>query len=61
MTLNPPRKVRAALYVLTAVGTPVVVYLQAKGVIGDLEFILWSAEVTVVNTLAALNTAPAEA
>lgn len=56
MNLNPPRRVRAALYVLTAVGTPVVVYLQAKGLIGDLELILWSAEVTVVNGLAALNT-----
>lgn len=58
MTLNPPRRVRAALYLLTALGTPVVVYLQAKGVIGDLELILWSAEVTVVNGIAALNTQP---
>lgn len=56
MPLNPPRRVRAFLYVLTAVGTPVAVYLQAKGIIGDLEFVLWGAEVTVVNTLAALNT-----
>lgn len=56
MRLNPPRRVRALLYVATAIGTPVVVYLQAKGIIGDLEFILWSAEVTVVNGLAALNT-----
>lgn len=60
MTLNPPRRVRAALYVLTAVGTPVAVYLQAKGIIGDLEFILWGAEVTVVNTLAVLNTGPSD-
>jgi hypothetical protein len=60
MNLNPPRRVRAALYVLTAVGTPVAVYLQAKGIIGDLEFILWGAEVTVVNALAALNTTPTE-
>ena len=60
MSLNPSRRIRAALYVLTAVGTPVVVYLQAKGYIGDLELILWSAEVTVVNGIAALNTAPTE-
>lgn len=60
MTLNPPRRVRAALYVLTAVGTPVVVYLQAKGIVGDLELVLWGAEVTVVNGLAALNTSPSE-
>lgn len=56
MNLNPSRRVRAALYVLNAIGTPVVVYLQAKGVIGDLEMILWGAEATVVSGIAALNT-----
>lgn len=59
MNLNPPRRVRAALYVLTAVGTPVVAYLNVKGVLGDPELVLWAAEVTVVNGLAALNTTPA--
>ena len=58
MKLNPSRRVRAALYLVTALGTPVVVYLQAKGILGDLELILWSAEVTVVNGIAALNTQP---
>lgn len=58
MTLNPPRRVRAALYVLTAVGTPVVAYLNVKGILGDPEMVLWAAEVTVVNGLAALNTPP---
>ena len=56
MTLNPSRRVRAILYVATLVGTPVVVYLQAKGVIGDLELTLWGAEVTAVSAMAALNT-----
>lgn len=55
MSLNPPSRVRAALYILTAVGTPLVAYLLAKGVISSLEVGLWSAEVTVVNTVAALN------
>lgn len=59
MTLNPPRKVRAALYILTAVGTPIAAYLKFKGYIGDEELALWGAEVTVVNAMAALNTAPA--
>ncbi|GAB3776814.1 hypothetical protein FB382_004340 [Nocardioides ginsengisegetis] len=58
MNLNPPRSVRAALYLLTALGTPVALYLQAKGYIGDLELALWGAEVTVVNGIAALNTKP---
>ena len=58
MTLNPSRKVRIGVYLFTAVGTPIAVYLQAKGYIGDLEFILWSAEVTVASGLAALNATP---
>lgn len=56
MPLNPPRRVRAALYVLTAIGTPVVAYLNAKGYIGSLEVGLWSAEVAAASGLAALNT-----
>ena len=55
MTINPPRRVRVLLYLLTVIGTPLVAYLNAKGVIGDLEVILWSAEVAVVGGLAALN------
>lgn len=55
MSLNPPYKVRAVLYILTALGTPLVAYLSAKGLIGNLEVALWSAEVTVVNIMASLN------
>ena len=55
MSFNPPKSVRALLYILTALGTPVVAYLQAKHHIGMLEVGLWSAEVAVVNVLAALN------
>ena len=58
MTFNVPYKVRAALYVLTAVGTPIIAYLFAKDIIGELETVLWSAEVTVVAALAAFNTTP---
>ena len=58
MTLNVPYKMRAGLYVFTALGTPVMAYLLARGFIGELELGLWSAEVTVVTTLAALNTTP---
>ena len=31
LNINPSPGVRKALYALTAIGTPVVVYLQAKG------------------------------
>ncbi len=56
MNLNPPRRVRAALYIITALGTPLAAYLKVKGYVGDEELALWAAEVTVVNGLAALNT-----
>jgi hypothetical protein len=59
MTLNPPRKVRAAIYVANLIGTPVVAYLLAKGYIGNLELSLWGAEATAAFALAGLNT-PAE-
>lgn len=55
MNLNPPPKVRAALYILTALGTPVVFYLKAKGIIGDLELNLWGAEITAIGIMAGLN------
>lgn len=53
--MNPSPKVRAVLYVVTALGTPVVAYLFNKGRIGELEVALWTAEVAVINTMAALN------
>lgn len=55
MTFNLPYKVRAALYVFTGLASPVVTYLLAKGVIGELEMALWAAEVTAVSALAAAN------
>lgn len=60
MKVNPSRPVRVALYVLTAVGTPVVAYLKVKGIIDDPAVALWSGEVAVVNTLAALNVGSAD-
>lgn len=55
MQFNPSYKVRAALYMLTALGTPIVAYLFARHTIGVLEVQLWSAEVAVVSAMAALN------
>ena len=58
MKLNPSSKVRVALYIVTALGTPVVAYLLAKGLIGVLEVTLWSAEVTAVAAMAGFNVTP---
>lgn len=55
MTLNVPSKVRAALYIITAIGTPIVAYLLSKGLIGTLEVSLWAAEVTAISALAGFN------
>lgn len=60
MTVNLPYRVRLALYIITALGTPLVGYLFAKDIIGELEVTLWTAEVTVVSLLAAFNTAPSQ-
>ena len=55
-SINIPARVRFGLYVLTAVGTAVVAYLFAKGLIGEAESGLWAALVTFINGLAAANT-----
>lgn len=54
-TINIPAKVRFLIYLLTAIGTPVVGYLKVKGYIGDHEVNLWFGEVTVVAALAGFN------
>jgi len=55
MTLNPPPKVRATIYAVTALGTPLIAYLLVKGIVGEAEVALWSAEVTVAAAMAGLN------
>lgn len=60
MKINIPASVRIALYVLTLLGAPVVVYLRARGIIGDLELALWGAEVSAVSALAAFHVPPGD-
>lgn len=55
MTVNLPKWVRALVYALNVLGTPVVVYARAKDWIGDLELALWGAEVAAGFTLAGLS------
>ena len=58
MKINISAEVRQALYIVTALGTPVMVYLLDKAIIGELEMALWSAIVLAVNSLAAIKTTP---
>lgn len=59
-TINLPPKLRIALYALIALGSPVMVYLDARHIIGQLEMNLWLAEAAVVSTMAALNVSKKE-
>lgn len=56
MTINPPRRVRALIYVANVLGAPFVAYAFAKGWVGELEVSLFSAEVSAAFLLAGLNT-----
>ncbi len=55
MKFNIPYKVRAIIYMATAVGSPIMAYLLSKGVIGELEVTFWLAEVAAVSAMAGLN------
>ncbi len=52
---NPTPQVRQAAYVLTAIASPVVAYLNQQGVINQFWFGLFSVVVTAVAGLAAYN------
>lgn len=58
MNINLPYKVRAALYIITVIGTPIVAVLVSQQVVGDLWAQLWAAFVTGVGALAAINVTP---
>lgn len=53
--MNLPSNVRAALYVITAIGSPLVAYLGQQGVIGTFWVGLWAVVVTAVASLARIN------
>ncbi len=56
MKLNPPSKIRALLYVITALGTPLMGVMTEQKFLPMWAMTLWTAEVAAVGALAALNT-----
>jgi hypothetical protein len=50
-----PGWLRFLIYAVNVLGSPVVAYLLAKGVIGATEVALWSGEVAAAFLLAGLN------
>lgn len=61
MKINIPFRYRVGIYLANVLGTPVVVYLRAKGIIGDLELTLWGAEIAAAFVVAGLNASTADA
>ena len=61
MNLNPPRRVRAALYLSATFATPTVTYLAATNRIGDALTVLLVAYIALVMGLATANTATPDA
>lgn len=59
-SINPSSRVRKALYIITAVGSPIVAYVALKGYVGEAEVALWTALVSVVSALAGFNVTPDE-
>lgn len=55
MKVNLPDRVRALLYVITALGTPIVGVLTEQSILPTWVMTLWTAEVAAVSAMAALN------
>jgi hypothetical protein len=55
MQLNFPPKVRQAIYIVTTVATPTLVYLNSQTVLSDFWLGLYSVVASAVTVLAALN------
>lgn len=56
MNLNPPRRVRAVLYLSATFGTPTVTYFAATDRISDALTVLLTAYIALVMGLATANT-----
>lgn len=59
-SINPSSRVRKALYIITAIGSPIIAYVALKGYVGEAEVALWTALVSVVSALAGFNVSPDE-
>lgn len=55
MRVNLPSNVRAIIYVITALGTPLMGVLTEQNFLPGWAMTLWTAEVAAVTAMAALN------
>jgi hypothetical protein len=56
MDINLPKNVRAAIYIITGIGSLIITYLAATGGITLEQVALWTGFTTFVGGLAKLNT-----
>jgi hypothetical protein len=56
MPLNPPRPVRAVLYLIATLATPTVLWASSTGRIDDALTILLGSYIAIVSALATANT-----
>lgn len=57
MNLNPPRRVRAVLYLLATFATPTVLWASTEGYLNAATTVLAGSYIAIVSGLAAANTA----
>lgn len=55
MQLNPPAKVRVAIYVIIVMGTAVLVPLNVAHIVSDLVMSIWTSVSGAASLLAAVN------
>lgn len=60
MKLNIPRNIRAAIYIITVMGTAVIVPLEAAQVIPTIVLTVWASVAGAASGLAALNITPTD-
>ena len=57
MNLNPPRRVRAVLYLVATFAAPTVLWASSEGHLSDPLTVLFGAYIAIVTGLATANTA----
>lgn len=55
MRINLPDRARAILYIITAIGTPIMGVLTEQKFLPGWAMTLWTAEVAVITAMAAFN------
>ncbi len=58
MKLNPPYRIRITIYVITVIGTAVLVPLHQSGLLPDVVLAVWTSLAGAVSGLAAINVTP---